>query len=100
MVAGVGDDHVLEIARVIDDEVVDDVPVIVEHERVLRLAELGDLVLLRAGADVDAHERLSALDGRLLREVHDIDRCLAAGQRQDAEIEALHEKQIRELVKE
>jgi hypothetical protein len=35
---------------------------------------LGDRVLLLAGADVDAHERLRLLDGRGLGEVDDVDR--------------------------
>ncbi len=43
-VGGVGDDEVLDVAGVVDDEVVDDVAVVVEHQRVLRLAQLGDLV--------------------------------------------------------
>ncbi len=42
--------------------------------------ELGDPVLLGAGADVDAHQRLSPLDRGLLGEVHDVDRRLAAGE--------------------
>ena len=38
--------------------------------------QLGDRVLLRAAADVDAHQRLRLLDRRRLGEVHDVDRRL------------------------
>src|SRR5699024_6732016 len=41
---------------------------------------LGDGVLLRPAADVDAAQRLGTLDGGSLREVHDVDRRLTTGQ--------------------
>ena len=43
VVGRVGDDQVLEIARVVHDQVVDDVAVFIEHERVLGTTEFGDL---------------------------------------------------------
>ena len=63
----------------------------VAHQPRQRLAEpgrepeaadqLGDGVLLLAGADVDAHQRLGALERRGLGEVHDVDRRLAGRSR-------------------
>ena len=41
--------------------------------------QVGDGVLLRPAADVDAHQRLRLLQGRRLREVHDVDGRLAGG---------------------
>ena len=43
VVRGIGDDQVLDVPGVVDDEVIDDVAVIVEHEGVLRLTEVRDL---------------------------------------------------------